>query len=155
VTCGDATIRMCLSAPPVCGVAYRRALARRLGLDAQETGALLHVVAAGRLTAAELSAALVLPDGEVSALVERLVAGGRLVRSAGDVIEVAPPEAERLAELMRPLNQDLDALAERFSPDERAVVGRFLEAVVDVTERHAREAAQRALAGGEPPLRST
>jgi hypothetical protein len=152
--CGDAPIRMCLSAPPVCGAAYRRALARRLGLDAREASALLHVLAAGRLTAAELGAALVLADDDARALVERLVAGGRLVRSADDVIEVAPPEAERLAALTRPFNEDLDAVAARLSADERAVVGRFLEAAVAVSERHAREAALRARAASEPSSRS-
>jgi hypothetical protein len=148
---GEAAIRACLSAPPVCGAAYRRALAHRLGLDSRETAALLHVSAAGRLTNGELGSALVLPAEEADALVERLVADGRLARSADGALEVAPPEAERLAALMRPLAEDLDAVAARLSAQERAIVGRFLEAAVAVSERHARAAAKQAIGEPGPP----
>jgi DNA-binding MarR family transcriptional regulator len=145
---GEAAIRQFLDEQNTYGARYRRALARRLGLDPHEAAALLHVVLAGRLTADELRLALVLPADEAVALVERMVAGGLLVRSTGqrgEEFEIALPTLERLAELTRPLVEDLDALATRLSPDERAIVGRFLEEVVAVNERHAEDAARQAM----------
>ncbi|MGH2944877.1 MAG: hypothetical protein ACRDPC_01150 [Solirubrobacteraceae bacterium] len=103
---------------------------------------------AGRLTAAELSLALVLPLDEARAAAERLVARGHFVRSSGERFGIGLPSLERLAAFTRPLADDLDAVAARLSPEERRIVGRFLEEVVLIVERHADEAARRAI---EPP----
>jgi DNA-binding MarR family transcriptional regulator len=139
----EAAIRTCVVAPLDGGATYRRALARRLGLEPLETAALLHVFAAGRLAAGELCSALALSSGQIDTLVERLIADGRLVRSAGPdagLLAVAPRELERLAALMRPLDEELEALAAQMSADERAIVGRYLEAAAAVYERHAHAA---------------
>jgi len=141
---GQAAIRKPMPAPLECVGAYRRALARWLGLGSREAAALLHVRAAGSLTADALRLALVLSAEEAEALVDGLVARGRLV-VCGDRLRLTPPEAERLAVLLQPFVDALDAVGARLSPHERAIVGRYLEAAVAVGERHAREMARRAL----------
>jgi DNA-binding MarR family transcriptional regulator len=147
----EAAIRQFLDEQHTYGGRYRRALARRLELDPYETAALLHVARAGQLTARELSVALVQPADETTALVDRMVAHGLLVRSAA-TFGIALPARERLARLTRPLVEDLDALARRLSPEERAIVGRFLEEVVTINERHADDAARQAFEPrGSPP----
>jgi hypothetical protein len=127
------------------GARYREALARRLGFDAHEAAALLHMALVGRLTAEQLSLGLVLPAEETAALIERLISRGHVVRSARDEFGVALPTLERLAEITRPLVRDLDALAAQLSEHDRAVIGRFLEAVVEIDERYADELARRAI----------
>jgi hypothetical protein len=147
---GEAAIRQFLDEQNTYGGRYRRALARRLDLDPYEVAALLHVALATQLTARELSFALVLPEAETTALVDRMVAHGLLVRS-GARLGIALPARERLARLTRPLVEDLDALARRLSPEERAIVGRFLDEVVAINERHADDVARRALECDSPP----
>lgn len=152
---GDAAIRQFLDEQNTYGARYRRALARRLELDPYETAALLHVSLAGRLTVGQLGLALVLQQDEATALVDRMASWGLLVRSDGpdgDQFEVALPTLERLAGLTQPLVEDLDALAAQLSADERAIVGRFLEEVVLINERHAEDAARQAIERcGSPP----
>ena len=109
---------------------------------------------AGRLTAGELRLALVLPEDEATALVDHMVAGGHLVRCAGErgeELEIALPTLERLALLTRPLVEDLDALATNLSAEDRAIVGRFLEEVVVINERHADDAARQAIEHCDTP----
>lgn len=145
---GEAAIRQFLGEQNTYGARYRRALARRLELDPFEAAAVLHIARAGPLTAAELGLALVLPAAEASALADRMVAGGQLVRftgERGDEFGAALPTLERLARLTRPLVEDLDQLATRLSAEERAIVGRFLEEVVAINERHADAAARQAI----------
>jgi DNA-binding MarR family transcriptional regulator len=148
----EAAIRRFLDEQHTFGARYRRALARRLGLDPYETAVLLHVALAGPLSPGELASALVLPPHEAGKLVERMVADGNLVAvgPARERFGVSLPTAERLAAFTRPLVQDLDALAARLSPEERAIVGRFLEEIVCINERHAEDAARRAIEGDDP-----
>jgi DNA-binding MarR family transcriptional regulator len=152
---GEAAIRQFLDEQNTYGARYRRALARRLELDPYEAAALLHIALAGNLTASQLSLALVLPEDEATALVDRMAASGQLVRSDGPAeaqFGIALPALERLARLTRPLVEDLDALAAKLSPEERTIVGRFLEEVVLINERHADDAARQAIERrGQPP----
>jgi hypothetical protein len=147
---GEAAIRQFLDEQNTYGGRYRRALARRMELDPYEAAALLRLALATQMTAGELGIALVLPEDETAALVDRMIAHGLLVRS-GAKLGVALPARERLARLTRPLAADLDALARRLSPEERAIVGRFLEEVVTINERHADDVARRAIERSDSP----
>jgi DNA-binding MarR family transcriptional regulator len=149
----DAAIQRFLDEESTFGARYRRALARRMDLEPDGLAALLHLALAGRMSAGQLSFALVLPILETTALIDRLESDGHLSRAAdphgGDFEVVAMTRAtgQRLAELTRPLVDDLDAIAERYTSEERAVIGRFLSDVVTSNERHAEAVARRALEG--------
>jgi DNA-binding MarR family transcriptional regulator len=140
------------------GSNYRRALARRFGLDPQEMAAVLHL-ARGELTAGQLSHALVLSVEDVVALVDGLEEAGHAVRRphAEDphvaAVALSAATLVRLEETTRPLVVELDALAMRLQPHERETIGRFLEAVTLISEREA-EAAARAVVEGDAPLGS-
>lgn len=144
----DAAIQRFLDEQSTFGARYRRALARGMGLEPNELAALLHLAWARQMSLEEISFALVLPLGQASALVDRLESAGYVSRAGDpDVVAMTLVTAERLAELTGPLVDELDAIAERYTPAERALIGRFLLEVVTSNERHAEAAARRALEG--------
>jgi DNA-binding MarR family transcriptional regulator len=61
---------------------------------------------------------------------------------------------ELLAEITRPLVEELDALTRGLTPDERETIGRFLEAVTLLSEQEADRAARAAMESDRDPCRS-
>lgn len=141
------------------GSRYRRALARRLGLEPDELAVVLHL-GRGEMTAGQLSHAVVLGVAEIMSLIEKLEDAGHVVRRAHaedpQLVAVALSEStlSELEAVMRPLVEDLDALAAQLGSREREVVGRFMEAVTSISEREA-ELAARAVLEGDGPLPSS
>lgn len=119
------------------------ALARRLGVSQAELAAITHVGAAGELGPSELARRLDVTTGAVTALVDRLTERGHLVRQPhpGDrrrlQLHMTDHARDEVMRHVRPLSNDVDALAAGFSGPERAVIARFLEGLTAIVERHA------------------
>ena len=119
------------------------ALARRLGVSQPELAAITHVSAAGELGPTELAHRLDVTTGAVTALVDRLAERGHLAR------EPHPADRRRLeihvtdharTEVLRhilPLTADIHALADTFDAEQRDTIGRFLEELTAIVQRHA------------------
>lgn len=102
----------------------------------------------------DLARGLHVTTGAMTALLDRLVERGHLVR------EPHPTDRRRVALRLtasahetarvhvRPMSVDITALAARLSPDERATVGRFVDELAGIVRRHA--ARQEADAPGSP-----
>jgi DNA-binding MarR family transcriptional regulator len=124
-----------------------------MGLGPNELSALLHLARARRMSAGELSFVLVLSTAQTTTLIDRLESAGHLSRTTDpeggkfEVLAMTRATAERLAELTRPFIDDFDAIAERYTAEERALIGRFISDVVTTSERHAEAVARRALEG--------
>ena len=122
------------------------ALARDMGVSVPELLALEHLDADGGLGPSELARRLQLSTGAVTALVDRLEAGGHAVRAAHPsdrrkVIVTRTAEAsEALAGEAAPLAGETGRLASSLRDDERRAVGSFLDAFITIVERAAAEA---------------
>ncbi len=121
---------------------YSAALARRMELGISEIAALEHLHSAGELTPKQLGERLFMSSGAVTALVDRLERGGHLER--------VPNPRDRRSSLLRPthwgteevvgqilpLATAVHKLAEGLSEEERAVIGRFMEAATAAYTQH-------------------
>lgn len=137
---------------------HRTSLGRLLGLDPTEAAAILHIGRSGQLRPGDLGRRLGLTSGGVTALVQRLERAGHVRRHAhprdrrSTLLSLEPATVERAAACYAPLVAELDALVERMPEGEQAVLLRFLERVVEITERHARLLASTAEAARAQPL---
>jgi len=118
-------------------------LGRRLGVSQAELAALTHVAAAGELGPTELARRLDVTTGAITALVDRLSERGHLVREPhpGDrrrlSVHLTPHAVDEVMRHVRPLADDVGALAAAFSDGERAAIARFLDGLIAIVERHA------------------
>jgi DNA-binding MarR family transcriptional regulator len=122
------------------------AYARDVGISVQELLALANLGAEGALGPSDLARRLQLSTGAVTALVDRLERSGHAARAAHPsdrrriVVRRTAKANEQIAAEVAPLTTEIRALAEGLSQDERAVVGRFLDAFITILERAATEA---------------
>jgi DNA-binding MarR family transcriptional regulator len=122
------------------------AVARDVGISVPELLALENLDTDGGLGPSELARRLQLSTGAVTALVDRLEAGGHATRAAHPsdrrrvVVSRTAKASEDLAREAAPLEREIRRLAASLSDDERAVVGRFLDAFISIVERAAAEA---------------
>jgi DNA-binding MarR family transcriptional regulator len=125
------------------GERYRAAVARLLGMDDTEAAALAHLAQHGQLTPGELGSLVDLTSGGTTALINRLVASGHLTKhphprdKRSSILTASREVLERAEELYAPLVGDMNELAARLEEAERAVVGRYLAEVAELSERHA------------------
>lgn len=117
----------------------RHVVARRAGLGVSELVALEHL-SGEPLGPAEVARRLDVSTAASTGIVDRLVSRGHAERRPHpgdrrrtDVHLTDSGRAELVAHL-RPMFQALDALDRRFSPEERAVVERYLEGAVAALE---------------------
>ena len=119
------------------------ALARRLGVSQPELAAITHVSAAGDLGPTELAHRLDVTTGAITALVDRLAERGHLVREPHPAdrrrleIHVTPHARDEVLRHILPLAADIRALAETFDSPQRDAIGRFLEELTAIVQRHA------------------
>ncbi|MUN63752.1 MarR family transcriptional regulator [Kocuria sediminis] len=113
-----------------------RELARRLALRPLDYSALNHVMSGpAPLGSAELSGRLGISTGSATELVDRLEEAGHLHRSPHPrdrrrkVLEPTDAAVARTLGALQPLLERLDGLSEQFSPEDQAVIGRYLRAV--------------------------
>lgn len=123
-----------------------RALARRLELRPLDYAAVNHAMTSpGRLGPAELSERLGISTGSSSELVDRLEAAGHLRRDRHPTdrrrVTLTPTEdaVGRILQMLRPLFDDLDALARDFGPDEQDAIRRFLRGAEQRLHGYARQ----------------
>jgi len=120
-----------------------RALASRLGLRPLDYAAMNHVMSgADPLGPAEVSARLGISTGSGTELVDRLERAGHLRRERHPTdrrrVRLQPTDATaaRVVDTLRPLLDDLDAVAAGFTPEEEQVVLRYLRAVEESLRRY-------------------
>lgn len=119
------------------------ALARRLGVSQPELAAITHVSAAGELGPTELARRLDVTTGAITALVDRLAERGHLAREPhpGDrrrlEIRITDHARDEVLRHIRPLSADVCALADSFNAEQRDAIGRFLEGLTAIVQRHA------------------
>src|SRR4051812_48438124 len=136
-------IRAALHRKALADARQRAALARRLGLTNSEVLAIQHLARAGELTPGQLGGLLQLSSGGTAGVVQRLQRAGQVSRHAHPhdrrsvVVRLTPAIAGWATEAWAPIVAEIDALVEALAPDERDVVGRFLDAAAQAAERHA------------------
>jgi DNA-binding MarR family transcriptional regulator len=121
------------------------AFARRLRLSQPELMAITHVSNAGTLGPSELAHRIDVTTGAVTALVDRLTERGHLERRPHPtdrrklLVQVTPHALHEVMQHVMPLAVDVQAMAGTFTDGERAAIGRFLEGLITVIERHAQD----------------
>jgi DNA-binding MarR family transcriptional regulator len=148
----DRTIRQLLNRRELASARHRAAISRQLGLS--ETGmlAVAHLAQHGQLSPSTLGELLGVSSGGITALVQRLEAGGHLVRrphptdGRSVLLELSPELLERAERAFGPLVSDLDEASRELDEEERMIVRRFLGRVVALSEAHAQRARESAAA---------
>jgi DNA-binding MarR family transcriptional regulator len=126
-------------------LAFAAAMARRTGLGLSEMAALEHLQHAhGGLTPTELGRRLSLSSRAITALVDRLERTGHVQRlpnpddRRSSVVLPVPAGLEEAGRHLRPIAVELLEATTGLTDEERAAVGRYLEAATEVFRRHAR-----------------
>ena len=126
-------------------LAYTASVARRMGLGVSEIAALEHLQGAGELTPGELGRLLSMTSGAVTALVDRLVAGGYVERvpnprdRRSSLLRPTAAGTEEGREHLYPLAVEIRKIVAGLSAGEREAAGRFLEDVTAAIVRQTRE----------------
>jgi DNA-binding MarR family transcriptional regulator len=121
------------------------AYSTQVGMCTAELLALEHLDMAGDLPPSELSRRLHLTSGALTALADRLTDRGHLVRTPHPsdrrmlLLHRTEEAAEELRRHIWPMAMDVMELTGRMSEDELDTVGRFLEGIIAILERHATE----------------
>ena len=140
---GDEHLRQLLSRKDLASARQRNALGRRLGLAENEVLALAHLARHAELTPGALGRLLGLSSGGATTLVQRLERAGHIERAShprdgrSNLLRLSPGTVRAAGLALAPFVADLDRLAAALTPEERAVVGGFLERVADLAEDHA------------------
>ena len=131
---------------------HRTAVARRLGMNETEMAAIAHLAQHGELTQTRLGELLDLSSGGTAAMVQRMERDGHVTRREDPrdkrvrLVSITPATIDRATRAYAPLVADLERLLEELGEDE-ALVTRFLDALVELSESHA----ERAWSGGRAP----
>ena len=125
---------------------HRAAVAKHLGLTETEAEALSHLARSGGLTPSQLGGILGMTSGGVTALIQRLERSDQVSRrrhprdKRSSIIEATPGIVEQVRAHYERLSAESDRVTVRLDEDERDTVGRYLEQIVLISERHATEA---------------
>jgi DNA-binding MarR family transcriptional regulator len=148
----EQTIRQLLNRRELASARHRAAISRQLGLS--ETGmlAVAHLAQHGQLSPSTLADLLGVSSGGITALVQRLEAGGHIVRrphptdGRSVLVELSPALLQRAERAFGPLVSDLDRATGELDDEERRIVRRFLDRVASLSEAHAQRARESAAA---------
>jgi DNA-binding MarR family transcriptional regulator len=122
---------------------HAAATAKRMSLEASELAALEHLQASGPMTQKHLGERLSMSPGAVTAMIDRLESRSYVQRAPNPedrrsaLVGITKAGIEESLRHLWPYIEDLRALEEGFSEEERAVVGRFLRAATQATQRAA------------------
>jgi DNA-binding MarR family transcriptional regulator len=126
-------------------LAFAAAMAHRTGLGLSEMAALEHLQHShGGLTPTELGRRLSLSSGAITALVDRLERAGHAERRPNpadrrsSVVLPVPDGLEEAGRHLRPVAAELLEATAAFTDEERATIGRYLEAATEVFRHHSR-----------------
>jgi DNA-binding MarR family transcriptional regulator len=122
---------------------HAAATAKRMSLEASELAALEHLQVAGPMTQKRLGERLSMSPGAVTAMIDRLERKGYAERIPNPedrrsaLVRITKAGLEESLRHLWPYIEDMRALEEGFSEEERAVVARFLRAATRATHRAA------------------
>lgn len=125
---------------------HRAAVAKQLGLTETEAEALAHLARTGGMTPSQLGEVVGMTSGGVTALIQRLERADRVTRRPhprdrrSSIIEATPTIVEQVRSHYERLSADSDRLTTRLTEADRETIGRYLEQIVLISERHAEEA---------------
>jgi DNA-binding MarR family transcriptional regulator len=125
------------------GELHRSGVARALKISETEATAISHLARHGQLTPGELGNLLGLTSGGTTALLHRLEGAGHVKRhphpsdKRSIILTVTPETLKRASEIYAPLVEEMDAIAIRYTDEERAMLGRFLSEIVTSAEGQA------------------
>jgi len=117
-------------------------LAAEMGMSTGETQVLARLAADAHQGPSELARGLHVTTGAMTALLDRLVEAGHLVREPHPSdrrrvsLRLTAGAHEAARAHLRPMAAEITELASRLSPEERATVGRFLDELAAVVRRH-------------------
>lgn len=118
-------------------------LAGEMGMGTGETLVLARLAMDERQGPSELARGLHVTSGAMTALLDRLVERGHLMREPHPsdrrrvALRLTASAHEAAREHVRPMAAEITALAGRLSPDERATVGRFVDELAAIVRRRA------------------
>jgi DNA-binding MarR family transcriptional regulator len=124
------------------------AFSRAVGISVPEMLTLEHLDADGSLGPSELARRLQMTTGAVTALIDRLEAGGHVTRAPHPsdrrrvVITRTQKADEDITEEVAPMLVEILELADSMDDAARQAVGRFLEGFIAIIERTAAEACE-------------
>ena len=122
---------------------HAAATAKRMSLEASELAALEHLQAAGPMTQKALGERLSMSPGAVTAMIDRLESRAYVQRTPNPedrrsaLVGITKAGIEESLRHLWPYIEDMRALEEDFSKEERTVVARFLRAATQATQRAA------------------
>jgi DNA-binding MarR family transcriptional regulator len=114
-----------------------------MSLEASELAALEHLQASGPMTQKDLGKRLSISPGAVTAMIDRLESRRYVQRTPNPedrrsaLVGITTAGIEESLRHLWPYIEDMRALEEGFSEEERAVVARFLRVATQVTQRAA------------------
>ncbi len=120
---------------------FARHVATELGVDAAGQAAMYHLGMSGTATPTEIARQLGISTAATTLVLNRLEAAGHLSRKPHATdrrkVVVVPAAASLAAayELVRPVIDGVEEVAGSMTPDEQAVVTRFLDQMIEVYER--------------------
>jgi DNA-binding MarR family transcriptional regulator len=124
------------------GDLHRRAAARALGVSDTEMAAISQLAQHGHLTPAALAGLLDITSGGMTALLHRLDEAGHVERhphpadGRSVLVSLSADTMARASEVYAPLVAAMDAVASRYSRDDRSLVAQFLAEIVVCAEKH-------------------
>ena len=122
---------------------HAAATAKRMSLEASELAALEHLQDAGPMPQKRLGERLSISPGAVTAMIDRLESRGYVQRTPNPedrrsaLVGITKAGIEESLRHLRHYIEDMRALEEGFSEEERAVVARFLRAATQASQRAA------------------
>ena len=122
--------------------AWHGGLPEDMGMGPSEVMAIAHLSNHEGLGPSELAERLRITTGATTALLDRLAARGHVVREQHPadrrkvVLRLTTHAHEEAFLRLRPMIMEITELAARLSPEERRTVGRFLEDLGAILQRH-------------------
>jgi DNA-binding MarR family transcriptional regulator len=130
---------------------YESAISRRLGINATDTAALGELMMNGPMSPTDLARRLQISTAAVTTVVDRLNAADHVTREPhptdrrGVLIVLTPETVRRAMRTLMPVASAINSTLDEFDESERAVIGRYLDLVVE-RQREALLAEQQDLA---------
>ncbi|QIG41083.1 MarR family transcriptional regulator [Microbacterium sp. 4R-513] len=117
-------------------------LRAHLTVNATDLEAMEHLLQSGPLGPSELARRLGISTASTTTVVDRLVGLGHVTREPhptdrrGVLVIPTDSSRDRAMSVLAPMIQDVDAVLDRFTPDEQRVITAYLNGVVEVYRSH-------------------
>ena len=117
-------------------------LRAHLTVNATDLEAMEHLLSSGPLGPSELARRLGISTASTTTVVDRLVGLGHVTREPhptdrrGVLVIPTDSSRDRAMSVLAPMIQDVDAVLDRFTPDEQRTITEYLNGVVEVYRSH-------------------